>query len=92
MMAPSSALSDPTGHGSCSRREIPCDAGDQVRHRRGIPLRHFHHGRHVDIVVLGMPAIEIRHHGDGRIGDLGLASEFGLGHGRHAHHVVAEPR
>ena len=44
---------------------------------------------HFDGIVLGMPAIEIGDHGDGCIGNLGLAGEFCLRHGGHADDVEA---
>ena len=40
--------------------------------------------------MVGMPAVEIRHHGDGRVTNLRLARELGLRHVGHADHRVAE--
>ena len=47
------------------------------------------HLLHRDVVVVGMPAIVIGHHGDERVGQLGLAGELGFGHRRHADHRAA---
>src|SRR3954447_25986269 len=41
-------------------------------------------------VVVGMPAIEIRHHGNGCVANLRLAGEFCLRHVGHADHRIAE--
>ena len=90
MMAPSSARSEPTGQGSCSAGKSRATRAIEACRLGGVPLRDLDHGGDVDVVVLRVPAIVIRHHGDGGIGDLGLAGELGLRHGGHADHVVAE--
>ena len=90
MMAPSSARSEPTGHGSCSAGKSRATRAIEPRDLGGVLVRHGDHGGDVDVVVLRVPAIVIGHHGDGGIGDLGLAGELGLGHVGHADHVVAE--
>src|SRR6185437_5916980 len=43
-----------------------------------------------DGVVIGMPAIEIGHHGDGGVANLRFARELGLRHVGHADHGVTE--
>ena len=90
IMAPSSARSDPTGQASCASgrsRATARRAGPPCRRSRCSTLMI---AGDLDRVVLGVPAIVVGHHGDRRIGDLGLAGELRLGHRRHADDVVAE--
>ncbi len=72
-------------------RKIQGDARHEARRLRGVLAGDRDHRGDVDGIVLGVPAIEVRHHGNRRVGDLGLAGEFGLRHRRHADHVVARP-
>jgi hypothetical protein len=70
--------------------KIAGEARDDLRGLLGIGAHDRDHGGDLDSVMLGMPAIVVRHHRDGGVGDLGLARELGLRHGGHADHVVAE--
>src|SRR5216684_7858593 len=54
----------------------------------GIGRQHLDDVLHRDGVVVGMPAIEIRHHGDSRVAELGFAGEFRLRHVGHADHRI----
>ena len=67
--------------------------GDRRLYQRtglvGVGQQHLHHLLHRHMVVLGVPAVEIRHHGDAGVAQLRLAGELGLGHVGHADHVAA---
>ena len=70
-------------------REIHRHPCDQPRGIVGVGTHGCDHSRDIDGVVLGVPAVEIRHHGNGGIGDLRFARELGFGHVGHADHIVA---
>ena len=55
----------------------------------GQPLDHHLDG---DVVVVGVPAIVIGHHGDGGVGDLRFAGELGFDEVGHADDGVAGER
>ena len=71
------------------RRKVPQQPRQKFRRVAGIGFHHSDDGSDIDIVVLGVPAIEIGDHGDRRVGNLGLAGEFGFGHRGHADDVAA---
>ena len=77
------------GQGTCSRGELLRQAGNEAPGVFGVGLHDLEDGGDVDAAVLGMPAVEVGHHGDGCIADLGLAGELGLGHVGHADDIAA---
>ena len=87
MMAWSSARSQPAGHGLARlaehRDHALRPASWPCRRCRTAPSPFVHR----DVVVVGMPAVEVGHHGDGHVADLGLAGELGLRHVGHADDV-----
>ena len=88
--AVSSARSEPIGHGSCSLRKIPRQPRHQTRFAfSALAFSTRMMSLHRDRVMVGMPAIEIGHHGDARVANLGLAGELGLRHVGHADHRIA---
>ena len=89
MIAPSSARSERTGQGSCSAGKSRATRAMSRAAFAGIGADDRDDGGDVDGVVLRVPAIVVRHHRDGGVGDLGLAGELRLGHVGHADHVVA---
>ena len=67
--------------------EIAQHAGDEAARLLRVLVDDLDDGGYVHRVVAGVPAVEIRHHGDGGVGDLGFAGQLGLGHGGHADHI-----
>ena len=90
MSAVSSARSEPIGHGSCSRGKSRASRATRRLRLLGVGGQHLDDVLHRDGVVVGMPAVEIGHHGDGRVANLGFARELGLRHVGHADHRIAE--
>ena len=66
--AASSARSEPIGQGSMRGGKIPQEPGQQPLRLAGIGLQHRDDRGDIDMVVLGVPAIVIGHHGDGGVG------------------------
>ena len=50
----------------------------------GVVHQNLYDGLYGDIVVVGVPAVEIRNHSDSCVTHLGFAGEFRFGHVRHA--------
>jgi hypothetical protein len=70
-------------------REIPREPHDEAMRLGGV-LRHDpDDGRHIDMLMLVVPAVVVGHHGDRRVAKLRLAGELRLRHVGHADHVAA---
>ena len=89
MIAVSSARSMNGGDGV---RSGPSSGITRVRRARACATFSFRHAddrRDVDVVVVRVPAVVVRDHGDRRVAELGLARELRLRHVRHADDVAA---
>ena len=89
MMATSSAVSEPMGHGGCSTREDLGKFVDQALRLLGIALHDGEHGGDVNVRHLLVPTVVVGDHGDGRVANLGFAGELGFRHVGHADHVAS---
>src|SRR5262249_60249588 len=54
----------------------------------GIVQQHLGDVAHLNGVVVRVPAVEVGHHGDGRVANLRLAGELGFGQVGHADHRI----
>ena len=68
------------------RPELRRHARDELARFLGIAAQHVDHLIDRDVIMVGMPAIVIGHHGDHRVRQLRFAREFGLRHRGHADH------
>ena len=79
----------PSGDGARSGPSLGATAHDEAARLFGVGDQHLDHLIDRDVVVVGMPAIVIRHHRDDGVGQFRLAGELGFRHGRHADHAAA---
>jgi hypothetical protein len=70
-------------------REIGNQSRQQLSGLCSVLVHDFDDRRDIHFIMIGMPAIEICHHGDSRVRDLGFAREFGFWHGGHADDMTA---
>ncbi len=63
--------------------------GDHAAGVGGVLLQHANDVRHLDRIMLGMPAVVIRHHGDGHVTDFRFARQLRFLQIRHADDVHA---
>ena len=71
-------------------------ARERARQPRHQPLRlldvgmqNLDYGGDIHLGMIGVPAVVVGDHGDGRVADLGLAGELGLRHVGHADDIAA---